>query len=138
MIMNRTLTQKINTTYSVTADRTTPKQIYKIDSNEQKLLQKTREQLTNRKMAATAATHTVTRRLAGTDQQKRVPKGLTENRTQDCSMEWRGRQKRGSCYKFVFREAVHDICFWRTKFFHDGEDGIPDCSVMVLTNFVPG
>ncbi|KAI5649839.1 hypothetical protein M9H77_35844 [Catharanthus roseus] len=28
--MNRTLTQKINTTYSVTADRTTPKQIYEI------------------------------------------------------------------------------------------------------------
>ncbi|KAI5669297.1 hypothetical protein M9H77_19150 [Catharanthus roseus] len=42
--MNRTLTQKINTTYSVTADRTTPKQIYEIDSNEQKLLRKTREQ----------------------------------------------------------------------------------------------
>ncbi|KAI5666437.1 hypothetical protein M9H77_16290 [Catharanthus roseus] len=38
--MNRTLTQKINTTYSVTADRTTPKQIYETDSNEQKLLQK--------------------------------------------------------------------------------------------------
>ncbi|KAI5664934.1 hypothetical protein M9H77_24257 [Catharanthus roseus] len=39
------------------------------------------------------AIHTVTRGLAGTDRRKRVPKGLTENRTQDCSMEWRGRQK---------------------------------------------
>ncbi|KAI5661757.1 hypothetical protein M9H77_21080 [Catharanthus roseus] len=127
MIMSRTLTQKINTTYSVTADRTTPKQIYEIDSNEQKLLRKTREQLTNRKMAATAdltdvynrsnTTHTVTRRLAGTDQRKRVSKGLTENRTQDCSMEWRGRQKNicvtikhisfpawvHSCMKFYFK-----------------------------------
>ncbi|KAI5653390.1 hypothetical protein M9H77_30577 [Catharanthus roseus] len=40
----------------------------------------------------TAVSHTVTRGLAGTDEQVRVPKGRTENEQTDCSNEER-RQK---------------------------------------------
>ncbi|KAI5648172.1 hypothetical protein M9H77_34177 [Catharanthus roseus] len=49
----------------------------------------------------TAVSHTVTRGLAGTDEQVRVPKGRTENEQTDCSKEERRqkvreRERRGS------------------------------------------